>query len=315
MLKSDKYQNLHRSTIAEAKALIEFGIKKCTSCNTVKSESEFNNAKNGVGGLAAVCKTCVSDYDSRFRLANKESLLYQLNRAILKRQSFGTHVCWLKDKSAHKSAEHLYGQYGLMNAADARKARAIFANNLPAKIEKLEAKAVEIANVRKQRAIDRAIRKAEKERLKEDALIRAKSNSIAPDMCDDDVEQVLYQRMQYHLKNKKRRGDTELSFTKLTFQAITGYTLSDLRVHLSKFLPKGCSWSDAFKNGFQIDHVLPSSAFDVKTVRGVRACYALSNLMLLSGYENARKGVLVDKETVLHFKNDPESARLFGLIE
>lgn len=315
MLNNAKYKNLAHSAIAEAKALVELGIKKCTRCNTPKSVSEFRRSKNGVGGYGCICKTCIQDRDRRYHLANKGELLFQLNKAIIKRQSFGTHVCWLKDKVAHKAAAHLHGQYGLMNAEDARMARAIFENNLPAKIEKLEAKAIEIANARKQRAIDRAIRKAEKERLKEEARIGLKRDCIEQDICDGDIENVLYQRMKDHLKNKKRRGDTYLSFTKLNFQAITGYTLSDLRVHLSQFLPKWCSWPDALNAGFQIDHVLPSAAFDVKTVRGVRACYALSNLALLSAYENSRKGVLVDKSTVLHFKNDPESARLFGLIE
>lgn len=315
MLNNAKYKNLSHSAIAEAKALVELGIKKCTRCNTPKSVSEFRRVKNGVGGYTSVCKACISDYEKHRRLANKGELLFQLNKAIIKRQSFGTHVCWLKDKVAHKAAAHLHGQYGLMNAEDARMARAIFENNLPAKIEKLEAKAIEIANARKQRAIDRAIRKAEKERLKEEACIGLKSTYIEQDICDGDIENVLYHRMRYHLKKKNRLGDTDLSFTKLTFHAITGYTLSDLRVHLSQFLPKGYSWMDALNAGFQIDHVLPSAAFDLKTVRGVRACYALSNLTLLSAYENSRKGNLVDKSTVLHFRNDPESARLFGLIE
>lgn len=69
-----------------------------------------------------------------------------------------------------------------------------------------------------------------------------------------------------------------------------GYSLADLVRHLRRTLPKGASWADFLSGRLHIDHIVPRSHFDLTSPDEVRACWALSNLRLLSARRNLAKG-------------------------
>lgn len=73
-----------------------------------------------------------------------------------------------------------------------------------------------------------------------------------------------------------------------------GYTADDLRRRLEAQFTEGMTW-DAFAEGrIHIDHIVPTTQFDLSTVEGVRACWALSNLQPLWAEDNLRKGARLD---------------------
>lgn len=76
-----------------------------------------------------------------------------------------------------------------------------------------------------------------------------------------------------------------------TFDAL-GYTPKQLAAYLTSTLPKGLTLQDALDSGFHIDHITPISAFNFTSTEDTdfRRAWALSNLRLIPGSENCRKG-------------------------
>ena len=321
MRNSSQNANLTSEALAETKMLVDMGIKRCTTCNELKSLDLFPKASKGVGGVGSRCKVCTSAQEKAIRAEKVETdLIFRVTKAILKRQRHGTHICWLVDHAAHKSAAHLLGEYGLMNATDAHAFGSVFMNNLPEKIRKLEDKARKATEARLARsakteksAADRQAKRDLKKTIKRLGNIGGLS---AEYLTDAEIEKMVYLRLQYHLKNKRRRLKvTDYSFTRKNFTGITGYSIKALREHLHSRIPDGKSWTDVFYSELIIEHIIPSAAFDLTTLAGLRNCYALSNLTLIPAIDNAVKGGTVDRDTVAYFREDPESARLFGLVE
>jgi len=303
--------NCTPAAIAEAKSLGEIGLKKCTTCAETKSILSFRPAKLGAGGIAAVCKSCSAKYERALRNYKIENdLLFNINRAILKKQQSSRHVCWLSEKGAHQAASHLLGEYGLLSPEDAHTFQSVFMNNLPDKIKRLEMLEKNRSEARVARERARAVVLEERAVVKEQAKLDQKLNRklgiqdilavLKPsDLTEKYLDRLVFMRLQYHLKNKRRKlKATEFSFTKLNFTTITGYTVKSLREHLSNTMPKGKTWLDVARGDLHIDHVLPSAAFDLTTLAGVRNCYALSNLTLMSAMDNTTKAWSLDKDTV-----------------
>lgn len=82
--------------------------------------------------------------------------------------------------------------------------------------------------------------------------------------------------------------------TKTRLIQLVGYTMADLRVHLERQFKRGMAWSNYGKTGWHIDHILPRKCFDLTTMDGVRAYWALSNLRPLAAKANLVKGAKVE---------------------
>lgn len=70
------------------------------------------------------------------------------------------------------------------------------------------------------------------------------------------------------------------------------YTLDQLRSRLQKTMPAGYDWSDFLAGRLHIDHIIPRRAFNYSatTHHDFQRCWALSNLQLLSAFDNLSKG-------------------------
>lgn len=75
------------------------------------------------------------------------------------------------------------------------------------------------------------------------------------------------------------------------WEALTGYSVDDLRRHLERQFKKGMTWDNIGKGGWHIDHIIPVASFKIETAGDpeFRACWALSNLRPLWAIENQRK--------------------------
>ena len=314
-------KNLTSDALSEARDLLDLGIKKCTACGALKAVTLFQSAKLGLGGLASECKDCAADRQRKHRFAKKLfDVVFSVNRAILKRQMANTHVCWLVDKAAHVAASHLSDEYGLLSVADAHKFGSIFKNNLPEKTQAIEEKARMTRERRELQAAERANAREKKAAEKEAMRVATKAHNAqifkTKVVTDAQKDAVVYEKLRCHLKGKRRKLKiTDFSFTKANFACLTGYSVTELREYMEQQIPVGKSWIDVFSGELHLEHILPASAFDLTTLVGIRACYALSNLTWLDGVANSVKGVHVDRDTIRHFRDDPESARLFGLVE
>ena len=81
------------------------------------------------------------------------------------------------------------------------------------------------------------------------------------------------------------------------WEDLVGYTLADLRAHLDKTMPPGCTWADFMSGALHIDHIIPVSAHNFSTPEDIdfRKCWALSNLRLLPASENLEKRAKLDR--------------------
>lgn len=88
-------------------------------------------------------------------------------------------------------------------------------------------------------------------------------------------------QMRASVLGKKKAGKSSLSYLP--------YTIEELRTHLERQFTKGMSWENVSE--WEIDHIIPSSAFSPKEYGDEEylACWALSNLRPLWKSENSSK--------------------------
>jgi len=87
-------------------------------------------------------------------------------------------------------------------------------------------------------------------------------------------------------REKRRRG----------WELLVGYTTEELVERLIATMPAGYTMDDYLAGRLQIDHIIPRIAYSFESAEdpGFRACWALSNLQLLTEHENKSKGSRLD---------------------
>lgn len=80
-----------------------------------------------------------------------------------------------------------------------------------------------------------------------------------------------------------------------TWESIVGYSLTDLMRHLESKFKDGMSWDNI--GSWQIDHIIPRSAFSYETSRDIdfKICWSLKNLQPLWAEDNNAKNCKLDK--------------------
>jgi len=76
-----------------------------------------------------------------------------------------------------------------------------------------------------------------------------------------------------------------------SWEKIVGYTLDDLKKHLEKQFTIGMVWANYGKNGWEVDHKIPLSLFNINGInsKGFKKCWSLENLQPLWAEENRMK--------------------------
>ncbi len=113
----------------------------------------------------------------------------------------------------------------------------------------------------------------DKERIRrKDPLIRASSN----------FSRCLYESLRSQGLGKRGRS----------WEAVVGYTLDNLKQHLESLFTDNMSWDNYGRGGWHIDHIIPRSYFNFKSIHDVyfKQCWSLSNLMPCWESENLSKG-------------------------
>ena len=75
------------------------------------------------------------------------------------------------------------------------------------------------------------------------------------------------------------------------WESLVGYTQGDLRKHLETQFKDGMSWDNYGRNGWNIDHKIPVSLFNITSAKckGFKACWALENLQPMWEKDNLEK--------------------------
>lgn len=79
-----------------------------------------------------------------------------------------------------------------------------------------------------------------------------------------------------------------------TIERVLGYSITQLRQHLERQFVPGMTWKSWGRKGWHIDHVLPRKCFDLTSLEGVQAYWALSNLRPLWARKNLAKSDRVE---------------------
>lgn len=75
-------------------------------------------------------------------------------------------------------------------------------------------------------------------------------------------------------------------------EALLGFTMHELRVHIERQFSKGMSWDALARGEIEIDHILPVSMFNIQTIEDpdFKVCWSLTNLRPMWASENRAKG-------------------------
>ena len=81
------------------------------------------------------------------------------------------------------------------------------------------------------------------------------------------------------------------------WEKLVGFTIKELKEYLEKTMPNGYTWEDYIYGKIVVDHIIPISAFNIKSPNSLdfKRCWALENLQLLTHHENCKKSYLVQE--------------------
>ena len=76
------------------------------------------------------------------------------------------------------------------------------------------------------------------------------------------------------------------------WERLVGYTADELREHLQKQFVDGMNWANYGRNGWEVDHVIPKSAYNYSDASHVdfQRCWSLNNLQPMWAHDNNSKG-------------------------
>lgn len=125
------------------------------------------------------------------------------------------------------------------------------------------------------------------------------------DAEDGELNTALYARLVDHLKKNRTRRNAPVWECPVVHGSVNrrclnrfGFTIDEFVKNLEcKFLP-GMNWDRVLRGDVQVDHEIPVRIFDLSTQAGIHAAYSLLNTQPLWRGDNARKGMLRDKEWI-----------------
>lgn len=112
-----------------------------------------------------------------------------------------------------------------------------------------------------------------------------------------DPEFNLRERLRCQLRKEKRgerfiklaRAAIRAGGTSPTFEAAVGYSVAALRSHIERQFTRGMSWEAFCEGRIHIDHIVPIAAFNVASIDGFMAAWAMTNLRPMWAADNQRK--------------------------
>ncbi|AHA46059.1 putative prophage protein [Insectomime virus] len=232
--------------------------KGCSKCKEELDISCFSKDKGKKSGRASQCKTC---------MANPAEYIVPERKVCRGCDKELEISCFFKDKTKKTGHSSRCKACSSSNKESLKKAREKYL-----KSEKGVQRRAEYREKTKDTKREKT-REWIKKKRKTDPAFRIK-------MC---------------LRSRVNRSIQRGTKTAPTLELL-GCTILELKEHISKQLPEGIFWEDHGKK-FEIDHIVPVSAFDLLDPVQQRVCFHYTNLQPLSRKENLKKGAkFSDKE-------------------
>ena len=234
--------------------------KRCSRCGEVKPADQFSRKRSVLSGLASECRVCGAKRRrprKRKREHNPEQRRQARARAAARKgKAYKPREEWLAEKAAQKVAT-------------------------------AQAKSTE-------RERRKAERRAKKPWLAE-GLSRAERHRIRYKV---DEQFRFAVRMREAIRRRLPGGVVQAQVghairkygkSRKTERRL-GYSLNQLRSHLLRTMPKRVTWEQFMSGRAHLGHIIPLAAFDLSDERQLRAAWALSNLWVINGAANCRRG-------------------------
>ncbi len=134
-------------------------------------------------------------------------------------------------------------------------------------------------------------------------------SKLSRDNRKNDPARLLSYRAQVREKSRRLRQDPQFRFLQSVRTQISmiirgcfdgkgllrrlQYSREELISHIEKQFTQGMSWANYGTGGWELDHIIPVSRFDLSNADEFRVCWSLSNLRPMWLSENRAKGARI----------------------
>lgn len=234
--------------------------KICTKCKLVKSETSFSKDKNSTSGLYSRCKECTKR-ETKLKSAeqkakeNERSRRYKLNNKDKVKQTAQSWYQRNKEKVIEYSKSRTYQNY----SKHLERQRLYCSKNKEKRKEYLSKNKIRISETK---------RKRENYRYNNDLMFKIR-------------------------KSLRARLNKALSRNYKTGSAVNalGISINDFKDYIEKLFQPGMSWENWGKlDGWEIDHIVPLSSFNLTNTEELNKACHYTNLQPLWSIDNRIKG-------------------------
>lgn len=248
--------------------------KICTKCGKEKSIASFSKNKTKKNRYTCICKDCMKKYSERYK--NREKIVLSEKKC----NSCG------KIKPPELFYKDAYKKDGLSTFCKECKDKS---NRAWEERNPEKSKLSQIKSRTKRKAKKREYDKKYQEKIKNNSyrnLVRNLSSCMR------------------NLIIKEYKGSK--------YEKYLGCTPIEAKKHLEKQFQKGMCWEnygDHRNNGWEIDHILPISSFDLTKEENIYKCFNYKNIQPLWWYQNQQKyKKVLNEEELRNLRNKVEVA-------
>jgi len=292
--------------------------KSCHNCGLEKPISEFYKGKNRNDGYYPWCKKCVSESGKKYRdnhkstIKESKQIQFQMSKGLSREQA----IKYIEEKE--NEVRLLISGYKICPECEIKKPICEFKKDEKRK-DGLDYWCRQCASKYSLRRFHSE--KGKEYRLKNSDKIKQNQYNYGIKYRERNAEKIREKKKQYYesyykvvrrekmARNERERRKAGL-ICKLNknmslaiwrslkgdkngrrWENLVGYTLEDLKYHLKKQFKDGMSWSNYGKRGWEIDHRVPLSIFNINGVnsKGFKKAWSLENLQPLWQRDNSSK--------------------------
>lgn len=249
-------------------------LKKCTKCDLEQPLSFYHPTKQTLSGISNQCKKCVN----KVKQESKKRRKLGLPDARVK--NAGT-LQKCTQCNLHKSVEdfHIYPKNGKPRAeckeCHSKRHKLKYLKNK----DKILIKNSEWRSQNKERMTELMAKWRFENPDKNAKLVKKQREKDAQDPLKR-LAKCLRQRLLYGLQGKTKN---------LKSLEYLGCSIEELKEHLEKQFTEGMSWENRGIKGWEIDHIVPVSQFDLSNEDDIHKCCHYTNLQPLWKIDNLKK--------------------------
>lgn len=227
-------------------------MKTCSKCKTAKALTEFGKQAQSLDGYAYWCKSC----------RKAHGLKYSLNLS--------------EEQKEHK--RKYAKEYRKNNPDLIREGNRNYRDKYREKVRKYAREYY----LRNKEQLDGYSRKWKKKNREKALEYQRKSNTRRKNQPEIRLEQFMRNGIRLSLETG----------TNGMWRNFVNYSIKELKVHLEKQFEPEMSWENYGRNGWHIDHTIPITAFNIRSLRDIdfQRCWALDNLRPMWESANISKG-------------------------